>query len=92
MARRISNKTITKLSSEIGLTKQAISQFENETAEPSGDSLMKIIRALNFPLQFYTTPFQNQMTVKHTFFRALASASELERGSFIERANLITHI
>ena len=92
MARRISNKTITKLSSEIGLTKQAISQFEYETAEPSGDSLMKIIRALNFPLQIYTTPFQNQMTVKHTFFRALASASELERGSFIERANLITHI
>lgn len=92
MARRISNKTITKLSSEIGLTKQAISQFENETAEPSGESLMKIIRALNFPLQFYTTPFQNQMTVKHTFFRALASASELERSTFIDRASLITHI
>lgn len=92
IARQIRNKKITQLAKEIDVSKQSISQFESNVSDPKGETLIKICQSLNFPIQFFTVDSVVPMQVTHTFFRALSSASALERNSFIEKTKLVTRI
>ena len=85
IARQIRNKTITQLAKEVEISKQSISQFEAETAEPKGETIFKISRILDFPIQFFTIANKESICVSHTFFRALSSTSALEKNSYIEK-------
>lgn len=92
IARQIRNKTITQLAKEVEISKQSISQFEAETAEPKGETIFKISRILDFPIQFFTIANKESICVSHTFFRALSSTSALEKNSYIEKTKLVTEI
>jgi predicted DNA binding protein len=92
LARQIRNKTITQLSEEVGVSKQAISQFENGVVEPKAETFFKLVQVLRFPIQFYIKEIINSVQIRQTFFRAQSSASALERKSYEERSSFVAGI
>ena len=48
-ARKYRGKTIVELANDVGVSKQAISQYENGTIYPVFETLMKIINTLKLP-------------------------------------------
>ncbi|WP_047154589.1 helix-turn-helix domain-containing protein [Aneurinibacillus tyrosinisolvens] len=74
-ARLIRGFTISELSEKIGVSKQAISQFELGEHTPKPETMMSIINTLKFPKNFFYREFKEQY-VGNTFFRANATASK----------------
>ena len=52
-ARVYRGKTISQLSEETGVSKQAISQFENNKTTPGFETLMKLTYSLEFPKDYF---------------------------------------
>lgn len=80
-ARVYRNLSISELAEKIGVTRQAISQYEKNQITPKSEILFQLISALKFPLAFFTeSKDANVGNIENTFFRALLSAksSELE--------------
>jgi Zn-dependent peptidase ImmA (M78 family)/DNA-binding XRE family transcriptional regulator len=74
-ARLIRGLTIKDLADKIGITKQAISQFELGEHTPKPETMMAIINTLQFPKNFFYREFKEQY-VGNTFFRANATATK----------------
>lgn len=74
-ARLIRGLTIKELADKIGITKQAISQFELGEHTPKSETMMGIINTLKFPKSFFYKDFKEQY-VGNTFFRANATATK----------------
>ncbi|HEY0827547.1 MAG TPA: XRE family transcriptional regulator [Bacilli bacterium] len=85
MARGIS---VTELSDEIGVTKQAISQYELGHSVPSGEVFMKIINKLNFPTQFFFRPIHSNSPRGAIFFRSLKSTAQKSRDMQASRLDM----
>lgn len=88
-ARKYRGKTITDLSNDIGISKQAISQFENGLNAPQFETLIKIIDVLKFPREYFYE--QDSITIEsgNTYFRALTKMSKKEESSQKEKAKII---
>lgn len=74
-ARLIRDLTIKELSEKIGVTKQAVSQFELGDYTPKTETMMSIINTLKFPKNFFYREYKEQF-VGNTFFRANAAATK----------------
>jgi Zn-dependent peptidase ImmA (M78 family)/transcriptional regulator with XRE-family HTH domain len=74
-ARLIRGLTIKDLADTIGITKQAISQFELGEHMPKQETMMALINTLGFPKSYFYKDFKEQY-VGNTFFRANATATK----------------
>lgn len=60
-ARLIRGLTIRELAEKIGVTKQAISQYELGEHIPKSETMMAIINTLQFPKNFFTRSLKNSI-------------------------------
>lgn len=74
-ARLVRGLTISDLAEKIGVSKQAISQFELGEYSPKPETVMTLINTLKFPKSFFYREFKEQY-VGNTFFRANATATK----------------
>ena len=77
---RIFNKmTMTELAENIGVTKQMISKYEHNQSNISLESLQKIIRTLNFPMNFFLETDRVIYENKGTFYRSRLTSTQAEK-------------
>lgn len=90
-ARLIRGLTIRELAEKIGITKQAISQFELGEYAPKPETMMAIINTLKFPKNFFYKDFKEQY-VGNTFFRANATAMKKSKEMQLNKTMLAGYI
>ncbi|NQX46621.1 ImmA/IrrE family metallo-endopeptidase [Paenibacillus tritici] len=83
--------TIKELSERIGVSKQAISQFELGQAIPKAETMMLIINTLDFPKGYFSEAEEEQY-VGNTFFRASTSIPKRVREMQKERAEWVSKV
>lgn len=88
-ARIIRERSITELADELGVSKQAVFQYENNMIEPKSEIIFKLSSILDFPTNFFTIPYSDEFIKTNTFFRALLSANKSEKLSLEEKTMLI---
>lgn len=92
-ARLARGYTTTELADGIGVSRQAISQFELGHAVPSAVIFARIIEKLNLPLAFFFNPIKElNSPVGATFFRSLKSANKISREILTIKAGWIEEI
>ena len=91
-ARLYRKMTIEELASTVGVSKQAISQFENKKSVPDFDTLAKIGRALNFPTRFFREDVKENMVIGNTYFRAPFSSRKKDLNSQRIKAKYVAFI
>lgn len=89
-ARLYRSKTIKELADEAGITKQAISQFENGKSTPSLETLLRIINVLSFPREYFYQ-WDDEVAI-NTFFRALLTTSKKEQLCQVNRTKTLAKI
>ena len=67
--------TMDELALDIGINKQAISQFENKKAYPEPLTLRRMADALDFPYAFFVED-DPQSVIGNTYFRALYTSKK----------------
>lgn len=80
-ARLYRGKTLTELANETEISKQLISQYENNDSKPSYDRLAIITEALRFPYEFFIQADQFNPQADVTYFRSLLSAGRMDRSA-----------
>lgn len=78
-ARRFRQLSISQLAEKLDISKQMISKYENNDAQPSPRTYQKIVMALDFPLNFFQ---QNDKFVYNdlgTFYRSRLSSTQSEK-------------
>lgn len=86
-ARLFRRMTIAELAENTGVSKQAISQFENNKSEPRADTLFSFSSVLGFPRQYFYQEIDCKVISGDTYFRSLASMTNKDRMEQIERVN-----
>ena len=90
-ARAYRRMTGEELANNIGVSKQSISQFENNKAEPEYDTLVKISSELGFPIRYF---YEESIPLLegNTYFRALYSSNKRELLSQRIKTRYVAHI
>ena len=78
-AREVRKFNISQLAEQIGLTRQAVSRYENGLANPSDGVISKIAECLDFPEGFFYKPSNNDILEGAVFFRTFKSSEVAER-------------
>lgn len=91
-ARIYRGKTISQLADETGVSKQAISQFENNKTIPGFETLMKLTYSLEFPKDYFYEKDNVSITVGNTYFRAQASITKKEEASYAEKLSIFAKL
>lgn len=91
IARLYRNLSISDLADKIGIKKQSISQFETGLTKPKVETELLLIRELQFPRSFFYQNFETT-EVNKTFFRALSSASALDKKTQETKTQLVVEI
>lgn len=91
-ARLFKMMTIIELSEIVGVSKQAISQYETNKSEPKIEVLLKLSSVLGFPREYFYEEDKNKIVAGDTYFRSLASITNKERMAHKERINLFANI
>lgn len=78
-ARLYRHMTIADLADEVSVTKQMISRYERGNATPGLEVFQKIIQALKFPLDYFTTKDRFEFQDGGTFFRSRLTATQSEK-------------
>ncbi|HWL22404.1 MAG TPA: XRE family transcriptional regulator [Ureibacillus sp.] len=83
--------TITDLANELGVSKQMISKYENNKANPTFEALLAITHILKFPKEYF---YEKSVEVKtgNTYFRSLLSTGKKEREMQYDRVKYLTII
>jgi Zn-dependent peptidase ImmA (M78 family)/transcriptional regulator with XRE-family HTH domain len=68
----------TELAQRLGVSKQAVSQYEKDQRSPSGDVLFRMARNLSVPLHFFMER-ETARTTGTVFFRSMAAATKSAR-------------
>ncbi|MDG6893031.1 helix-turn-helix domain-containing protein [Clostridium perfringens] len=89
-ARLYRGKTIKELADATGISKQAISQFENSKSTPSLETLLAIMNALKFPRDYFYQ-IDDEIEI-NTFFRALSTTSKKEQLCQVNRTKTLSTI
>lgn len=89
VARQYNALTIGEVAEQIGVSTQAVSQFENNKAEPKTENLFQIVNLLGFPKEFYFEEDKADIKVGTTYFRSMASTSKKDQKSQIEKVKLL---
>lgn len=90
-ARLVRGYSIVELAKLIGVSKQAVSQYELGEAIPKAVTMMAIINALGFPKTFFYRDYKEHY-VGNTFFRASTSATKRLREVQYNKAQLVSYI
>ncbi len=80
-ARLYRGKTLTELAKETEISKQMISQYENNDSRPSYDKISILAEALDYPHDFFMQADQYNPQADATYFRSLLSAGKMDRSS-----------
>ncbi|MFC6315809.1 helix-turn-helix domain-containing protein [Lapidilactobacillus achengensis] len=78
-ARRYRRLTITSLSEKAGVSKQMISRYERGTAQPGLEVFQRIVRALQFPVDFFTGIDKFNYKDEGTYFRSRLTSTQSEK-------------
>lgn len=78
-ARLYKGLSINDLAELLGVSKQAISQYETSNVTPDFDKMRIITNELNFPSSYFFQEDSFDVTAKTTYFRALLSANKNAR-------------
>ncbi|MCM3390260.1 XRE family transcriptional regulator [Ureibacillus chungkukjangi] len=90
-ARLIRGLSIRELAEKIGISKQAISQFELGEHSPKSETMMAIINTLQFPKNFFFKEFKEQY-LGNTFFRANATTTKKSKEMQLNKSMLAGYI
>ncbi len=88
-ARIYCGKTLEELANDIGVTKQAISQYENSETTPETSKMFKIVSTLFFPWEYYYQEDTNVIETKATYFRSLLSTHKKDRNAQIKKGEYL---
>ena len=91
-ARLYRNMTIAELAEKTGVTKQAISQFENGKSNPRFETLLQLLNVLKFPKDFFYEVDETEIEIGNTYFRALLTTNKKDRISQIEKTKVLGNI
>ncbi|OHY46786.1 ImmA/IrrE family metallo-endopeptidase [Lacticaseibacillus paracasei] len=78
-ARRYRRLTITSLSEKAGVSKQMVSRYERGTAQPGLEVFQKIVRELQFPVDFFTGTNKFEYKDEGTYFRSRLTSTQSEK-------------
>lgn len=90
-ARLVRGMTIKELADTIGVSKQAISQFELGEHMPKQETMMALINTLGFPKSYFYKDYKEQY-VGNTFFRANATATKKSKEMQFNKSLLAGYI
>lgn len=88
-ARIYRGKTIVDLSKEIGISKQAISQFEKGLSSPQFDTLLSIVENLKFPMEYFFEMDNVNIKLGNTYFRAQSKMTKKDEYRQKEKVKLV---
>ena len=91
-ARIYRGMTLTELADKTNVTKQALSQYENETTTPSDSSLFALAFALGFPVEYFSTTSSFVVQSEVAYFRSLMSTNKKDRLAQTVRVEFIAQI
>lgn len=91
MARIYRNMNMADLADNIGVSKQAIFQFENNLTKPKPDVEFSIITTLKFPRTFFYQE-DDGIRIYNTFFRALSSTCAIDKKTQEIKTKMIVQI
>ena len=90
-ARLYKKMTMADLAEQVGINKQAISQFENDKNDPDPITLRKISVVLGFPYSFFTEQSKPSI-IGNTYFRALYSSKKKDLAAQQVKAKYLAKI
>ena len=88
-ARRYRGRTIIDLAKEIGISKQAISQFENGLISPQFETLMSIAHKLDFPMEYFFEKDNVDVSLGNTYFRSQSKMTKRDEYKQKEKVKFI---
>ncbi len=91
-ARLFRGLSLSDLSEQTGITKQALSLYENGTIRPEINKLFSISRALDFPVDYFMCVDNINVKTESTYFRSLMSTSKIARTSQSVRLEFIAKL
>ncbi len=91
-ARLFNKMTVSDLAERVNVSKQAISQYETNKAEPKIEVLLNLTSVLGFPREYFYKSDKKQIVSGDTYFRSLNATSNRERMAQIERVRLFANI
>ena len=91
-ARIYRGMTLTDLAFDTGVTKQALSQYENGTIKPNDGTLFAIADALHFPVGYFSIANNYAVKSEATYFRSLMSTTKKARLAQTVRLEFIAQI
>lgn len=92
-ARLYRGMTIKELAEQIGVTKQSVSQYENNIIQnPSYGVLRNIMETLDFPMNYFFEEDKVDIKSGHTYFRALNKITSKEKNIEYQKTKLIASI
>lgn len=84
--------SITELAELTGISKQTLSAYENNKRALTPENKMKLMQALDFPVEFFDKGMIVKVDNQTVFFRALKSTIEKDRQSIAESLLYITYV
>lgn len=84
--------TQSALSRLLGVTRQAISRYEDGQMKPRADILEKYIQGLDFPMQYFYLREEENKNSSEILFRSLATATSASRGQVAVRTEWMRRI
>lgn len=91
-AREARGLSATALAEILGVSRQSVSQYENEQQSPRPEVMVKIEQVLNLPSNFFSRPVVEQPGVRRIFYRSMNSATKLARVRVERRYEWLTEI
>ena len=78
-ARLYNGLTVEELANELGVSKQAVSQYENNQVDPPIEKGFILSKILGFPLDYFSQEDKSNVKVGTTYFRALLRTNSKSR-------------
>lgn len=91
-ARQYRGWTVEELADRIGITKQAISQYETGKIIPPIDKILLFSQILNFPYKYFLQKDSNDLKIGTTYFRSLQRTHKKHRVEQIVRMEHISRL
>lgn len=92
LARIYRNMTASELADKIGVSRQAVLQYEKNESKPKLETEFTIITTLHFPRDFFYMDNINMVPVENTFFRALSTTKKIDLQTQEEKTKFIVYI
>lgn len=91
-ARQYRGMTLTELAAVTDISKQSLSLYENNKNKPELGNALLLSRALDFPLEFFSSESFYQVKTEATYFRSLLSATKKARTAQSNKLEYVAQI